>query len=84
MGVYDGYALRLLDESGAVVVERSVPAKSCSELLEGLTSGKRYRVRVATLSGGVSSLEATAEGQTRQCPQQRHTWPLLTCTLTPK
>ncbi|XP_067345749.1 receptor-type tyrosine-protein phosphatase beta isoform X2 [Channa argus] len=65
VGVYDGYSLRLLDEVGAIVANRSVPVESRSELLEGLTSGKRYSVSMVTLSGGVPSLEATAEGQTR-------------------
>lgn len=65
-GVYDGYTLQLLDEAGALVANRSVPVERRSELLEGLTSGKRYRVRLVTLSGGVPSLEATAEGQTRE------------------
>lgn len=66
MGVYDGYDLRLTDEAGAAVANRSVSAARRSELLEGLTSGRRYGVRVVTLSGGVPSLEATAEGQTRE------------------
>ncbi|XP_029018669.1 receptor-type tyrosine-protein phosphatase beta [Betta splendens] len=65
VGVYDGYTLQLLDDAGALVVDRSVSAGSRSEVLDGLTSGKRYRVKVATLSGGVSSPEATADGQTR-------------------
>lgn len=66
VGVYDGYSLQLLDEAGAVVANRLVAAASRSERLEGLTSGKRYRVKVVTLSGGVPSLDATAEGQTRE------------------
>ncbi|KAL7370550.1 hypothetical protein ABVT39_003709 [Epinephelus coioides] len=65
VGVYDGYSLQLLDEAGVIVANRSVSVESRSERLEGLTSGKWYRVKVATLSGGVPSLEATAEGQTR-------------------
>uniref|UniRef100_A0A3Q0RGW8 protein-tyrosine-phosphatase n=1 Tax=Amphilophus citrinellus TaxID=61819 RepID=A0A3Q0RGW8_AMPCI len=65
VGVYDGYSLKLLDEAGIIVINQSVAAESRSELLEGLTSGKWYRVRVVTLSGGVQSLETTAEGQTR-------------------
>ncbi|XP_038563697.1 receptor-type tyrosine-protein phosphatase beta [Micropterus salmoides] len=64
-GVYDGYSLQLLDEAGVVLATRLVPAENRGERLEGLTSGKWYRVKVATLSGGVPSLEATAEGQTR-------------------
>lgn len=65
-GVYDGYRLQLLDEAGVVLANRSVSAESRSECLEGLTSGRWYRVRVVTLSGGVPSAEATAEGQTRE------------------
>ncbi|XP_015818255.3 receptor-type tyrosine-protein phosphatase beta [Nothobranchius furzeri] len=66
LGVYDGYRLQLLDGAGAVLVNRSVSAESRSERLEGLTSGRWYRVKVVTLSGGVPSLFATtAEGQTR-------------------
>ncbi|XP_065807376.1 receptor-type tyrosine-protein phosphatase beta isoform X1 [Labrus bergylta] len=65
VGVYDGYSLQLLDEAGAVLANRSVLAESRNERLEGLTSGRWYRVTVVTLSGGVPSQEATAEGQTR-------------------
>lgn len=69
VGVYDGYRLQLLDEAGgAVVANRSVAALSHGERLEALTPGKRYRVKVVTLSGGVESAEATAEGQTRESP----------------
>ncbi|KAF1372106.1 hypothetical protein PFLUV_G00261460 [Perca fluviatilis] len=65
VGVYDGYSLQLLDKAGVVLANRSVPVGSRSERLEGLTSGRWYRVKVATLSGGVPSPDATAEGQTR-------------------
>ncbi|XP_053271361.1 receptor-type tyrosine-protein phosphatase beta [Pleuronectes platessa] len=66
VGVFDGYRLQLLDEAGGgAVANRSVAVASRSERLEGLTSGRRYSVRLVTLSGGVPSLEATAEGQTR-------------------
>ena len=66
VGVYDGYRLQLLDEAGGVVANRSVPVASRSQRLEGLTSGRRFGVRLVTLSGGVPSPEATAEGQTRE------------------
>lgn len=65
-GLYDAYRLQLLDDGGAVLANRSVPAERRSERLEGLTSGRWYRVRVVTVSGGVPSAEATAEGQTRE------------------
>lgn len=72
-GLYDGYSLQLLDEAGAVLSNRSVSAESQSELLDGLTSGRWYRVKVVTLSGGVPSPEATAEGQTRKSSLGRST-----------
>ncbi|CAN9508322.1 unnamed protein product [Ophioblennius macclurei] len=65
VGVYDGFSLQLLDEAGAAVVTRTVGGERHSEQVEGLTSGKWYRVKVVTVSGGVPSLDATAEGQTR-------------------
>ncbi|KAM7378583.1 hypothetical protein PAMA_013473 [Pampus argenteus] len=65
VGVYDGYSLQLLDEAGVILANQSVSVESRGEQLGGLTSGKWYRIRVVTLSGGVPSLEATAEGQTR-------------------
>lgn len=66
VGVFDSYSLQLLDEEGSVLINRTVAMESRSEQLEELTSGKWYKVRVVTLSGGVPSLEATAEGQTRK------------------
>lgn len=65
VGVFDSYRLQLLDEAGSVLINRTVAMDSRSERLEELTSGKWYNVRVVTLSGGVPSLEAAAEGQTR-------------------
>ncbi|KAG7218591.1 hypothetical protein INR49_019412 [Caranx melampygus] len=65
VGVYDGYRLQLLDEGGAVVANRSVALQSRSEQFRGADLRKRYRVKVVTLSGGVPSAEATADGQTR-------------------
>ncbi|XP_020781984.1 receptor-type tyrosine-protein phosphatase beta isoform X1 [Boleophthalmus pectinirostris] len=64
-GVFDSYRLQLLDQDSAVLINRTVAMESRREQLENLTSGKWYKVRVVTLSGGVPSLEATAEGQTR-------------------
>ncbi|KAM4615531.1 receptor-type tyrosine-protein phosphatase beta isoform 2-T2 [Polymixia lowei] len=65
VGVYNGYSLQLSDETGVLLADRSLAPGSSRALLEGLTSGKWYRVRLVTLSGGVPSLEAVAEGQTR-------------------
>ncbi|KAK1906415.1 Receptor-type tyrosine-protein phosphatase beta [Dissostichus eleginoides] len=65
LGVYDSYALQLLDEAGALLANQTVSEEKRSERFEGLTSGRWYKVKVVTLSGGQRSLEATAEGQTR-------------------
>ncbi|KAF6714483.1 Receptor-type tyrosine-protein phosphatase beta [Oryzias melastigma] len=66
VGVFDSYILHLLDEAGVCLINQSIAAETRSKQLEGLTSGKWYRVKVVTLSGGVPSLNAAvAEGQTR-------------------
>ncbi|XP_062299423.1 receptor-type tyrosine-protein phosphatase beta isoform X2 [Scomber scombrus] len=65
VGEFDGYSLQVLDEAGVILANQSVAVESRSERLGGLMSGKWYRIRMVTLSGGVPSLEATAEGQTR-------------------
>uniref|UniRef100_A0A3Q2QMI8 protein-tyrosine-phosphatase n=1 Tax=Fundulus heteroclitus TaxID=8078 RepID=A0A3Q2QMI8_FUNHE len=73
VGEFDGYSLQLLDEAGSLLRNQSVVVGSQSERLEGLTSGKWYRVKVVTLSGGVPSLDAaTAEGQTRKSPLKKN------------
>ncbi|KAM9846095.1 receptor-type tyrosine-protein phosphatase beta [Aulostomus maculatus] len=65
VGVFDGYRLQLLDDGGVIQANQSLAAESHRQRLEGLISGKWYRIRMVTLSGGVPSAEATAEGQTR-------------------
>ncbi|XP_047245590.1 receptor-type tyrosine-protein phosphatase beta isoform X2 [Girardinichthys multiradiatus] len=81
VGVYDGYSLQLLDEAGGILRNQSVLVDSQSELLEGLTAGKWYRVKMVTLSSGVPSLDAaTAEGQTRPAAVQNLTVVLVNTT----
>ncbi|MEQ2172241.1 hypothetical protein GOODEAATRI_019088, partial [Goodea atripinnis] len=81
VGVYDGYSLQLLDEAGGILRNQSVVVDSQSELLEGLTAGKWYRVKMVTLSSGVPSLDAaTAEGQTRPAAVQNLTVVLVNTT----
>lgn len=64
-GVADSYNLQLLDEKGVLVANASQAASATEHHFERLTPGKKYRVRVQTLSGGVLSEAAEAEGQTR-------------------
>lgn len=65
VGVFDSYRLQLLDQNDLVVINQTVTADRRRVQLEGLTSGKWYKVKVVTFSGSIPSLEATAEGQTR-------------------
>ncbi|XP_056097084.1 receptor-type tyrosine-protein phosphatase beta-like, partial [Rhinichthys klamathensis goyatoka] len=65
-GVYDSYRLQVLDERGTLVANNSQPAESSQHYLRQLTPGKKYRIRMQTVSGGVSSDDAVAEGRT--CP----------------
>ncbi|XP_061662406.1 receptor-type tyrosine-protein phosphatase beta isoform X2 [Syngnathoides biaculeatus] len=64
-GRYDAFRLLLADPSGVLLANRTLPAQTRAHRLDGLTPGKWYRVRVLTLSAGVASAEAAAEGQTR-------------------
>ncbi|CAL9682662.1 unnamed protein product [Knipowitschia caucasica] len=65
VGVFDSYKLQLLDKDRSVLINRTVSMESRQEQLQNLTSGKWFIVRLVTLSGGISSLETTSEGQTR-------------------
>ncbi|XP_035257470.1 receptor-type tyrosine-protein phosphatase beta-like isoform X1 [Anguilla anguilla] len=64
-GVADGYSLRLLDERGALVANGSQPAGAAQHRFDRLTAGKKYRLQVHTVSGGIQSEAAVAEGRTR-------------------
>lgn len=87
VGVFDSYILHLLDEAGVCLINQSIAAETRSKQLEGLTSGKWYRVKVVTLSGGVPSLNAAvAEGQTRKSPlhlERRCSWFLCNSGVCP-
>ncbi|XP_068162666.1 receptor-type tyrosine-protein phosphatase beta [Antennarius striatus] len=65
VGVYDGFHLQLLDEAGEVLANQTLPPEGRGQRLEGLTPGRWYHVQLLTLSGGVASPAASAEGQTR-------------------
>ncbi|XP_062374632.1 receptor-type tyrosine-protein phosphatase beta [Sardina pilchardus] len=64
-GIYDGYVLQLLDDNKGVVTNATLPAAASRHLVQGLTPGCWYTVRLQTLSGGTRSPDASAEGQTR-------------------
>ncbi|XP_063053335.1 receptor-type tyrosine-protein phosphatase beta-like [Engraulis encrasicolus] len=65
-GVYDSYSLQLLDERGVLVTNSTEGASATEHRFTHLTPGKKYRVLVHTLSGGVLSKAETAVGRT--CP----------------
>uniref|UniRef100_A0A8C9THW0 protein-tyrosine-phosphatase n=1 Tax=Scleropages formosus TaxID=113540 RepID=A0A8C9THW0_SCLFO len=64
-GLADGYRLQLLDEKGILLFNHSQPSDNTEHRFNRLTPGKKYRVRVQTLSGGVASEGAVGEGRTR-------------------
>lgn len=66
-GVFDGYSLQLLDERGSLVTNSSEGADATQHRFGRLTPGKKYRVLVQTLSGGIPSKGVSAEGRTRTC-----------------
>ena len=75
VGVYDSYRIQLLEEASTLLANTSMPAGTTRHLFDKLTPGKWYHVRVQSLSAGVYSLEAIAEGQTRKytCLSWKHT-----------
>lgn len=66
LGVYDAFRIQLLEQQGPLLANYTLPASSRSWQLGGLVAGRRYRVKVVTLSAGVQSAEVVAEGQTRE------------------
>ncbi|XP_034021578.1 receptor-type tyrosine-protein phosphatase beta-like, partial [Thalassophryne amazonica] len=64
-GVADSYSLQVLDDRGGLVVNSSKAKGHTQHRFDGLTPGKKYRVLVQTVSGGVHSLAVSAEARTR-------------------
>ncbi|XP_069384935.1 receptor-type tyrosine-protein phosphatase beta [Paralichthys olivaceus] len=65
LGVADGYILEVLDDRGLLVSNSSPSAGCTSYRFNSLTPGKKYRVLVQTISGGVHSPGVSAEARTR-------------------
>lgn len=65
-GVYDSYRLQILDERGTLVANHSQSADTRQHYFTQLTPGKKYRIRMQTVSGGISSRDAVAEARTRE------------------
>ncbi|XP_069084436.1 receptor-type tyrosine-protein phosphatase beta isoform X1 [Pleurodeles waltl] len=64
VGVAERYDILLLTEQGVLLSNRSEMATVKQHKFEELTPGKRYKVRVMTVSGGLFSAAKETEGQT--------------------
>ncbi|XP_029453044.1 receptor-type tyrosine-protein phosphatase beta isoform X2 [Rhinatrema bivittatum] len=64
VGVADRYDILLLTEQGTLLSNRSEPAGTKQHKFENLTPGKKYRIRVFTVSGGLFSVGEETDGRT--------------------
>ncbi|KAI4891813.1 hypothetical protein NFI96_007687 [Prochilodus magdalenae] len=65
LGVCDGFSVQLQDERGSVLENCSKPLDVLQHVFTGLTPGKKYRVMVHAVSGGVESKPGVTETRTR-------------------
>ncbi|XP_057613431.1 receptor-type tyrosine-protein phosphatase beta isoform X2 [Chionomys nivalis] len=63
-GVAERYDVLLLNENGLLLSNTSEPATAKQHKFEDLTPGKKYKLHILTVSGGLFSKEAQAEGRT--------------------
>ncbi|XP_053572762.1 receptor-type tyrosine-protein phosphatase beta isoform X2 [Bombina bombina] len=63
-GIADRYEILLLTDQGILIHNKSEPATSKTHKFEDLVPGKKYRIRVLTVSGGLFSSAEETEGQT--------------------
>ncbi|XP_044305733.1 receptor-type tyrosine-protein phosphatase beta isoform X2 [Varanus komodoensis] len=63
-GVAERYDILLLTEQGILLRNQSEPATSKQHKFEDLIPGKKYKIQMLTLSGGLFSSRAETEGQT--------------------
>ncbi|XP_006197887.1 receptor-type tyrosine-protein phosphatase beta isoform X1 [Vicugna pacos] len=64
VGVAERYDILLLNENGTLLSNTSAAATTKQHKFEDLTPGKKYKIRVVTVSGGLFSKEAQTEGRT--------------------
>ncbi|XP_003798983.1 receptor-type tyrosine-protein phosphatase beta isoform X1 [Otolemur garnettii] len=64
VGVAERYDILLQNEHGDLLSNTSRPANTKQHKFEDLTPGKKYKIQILTVSGGLFSKEAQAEGRT--------------------
>ncbi|XP_053318377.1 receptor-type tyrosine-protein phosphatase beta isoform X2 [Spea bombifrons] len=63
-GIADRYDILLLTEQGSLISNKTEPATSKTHKFEDLVPGKKYKIRVFTISGGLFSTPEEAVGRT--------------------
>ncbi|XP_019370273.1 PREDICTED: receptor-type tyrosine-protein phosphatase beta isoform X1 [Gavialis gangeticus] len=63
-GVAERYDILLLNEQGTILSNRSEPATAKQHKFEDLVPGKKYKIQVLTVSGGLFSRRTDTVGQT--------------------
>ncbi|XP_002807173.4 receptor-type tyrosine-protein phosphatase beta isoform X1 [Callithrix jacchus] len=63
-GVAERYDILLLNDNGILLRNTSEPATTKQHRFEDLTPGKKYKIQILTVSGGLFSKEAQTEGRT--------------------
>ncbi|KAB0403893.1 hypothetical protein E2I00_016985 [Balaenoptera physalus] len=64
VGVAERYDILLLSEDGILLSNTSEAATTKQHKFEDLTPGKKYKIQILTVSGGLFSKEAQTEGRT--------------------
>lgn len=64
LGVAERYDILLLSENGVLLSNTSEPATAKQHKFEDLTPGKKYKMQILTVSGGLFSKEVETEGRT--------------------
>nr|XP_015208256.1 PREDICTED: receptor-type tyrosine-protein phosphatase beta [Lepisosteus oculatus] len=71
-GTAEGYALQLLTEQGTLVANKSKLANDSRHRFDDLTPGKKYRIQIFTVSGGIYSRSTSEEARTYFDFRSRH------------
>ncbi|KAF4010358.1 hypothetical protein G4228_001645 [Cervus hanglu yarkandensis] len=64
VGIAERYDILLLSENGVLLSNTSEAAATKQHKFEDLTPGKKYKIQILTVSGGLFSKEAQTEGRT--------------------